>query len=57
MGGVTSHNAIKGLDLYAYAGEDHVFNNFADAVGFGNPINLDKLDVTYWAQLLVLCGC
>ena len=27
MGGLTSHNAIKDLDLYAYAGENHVFNH------------------------------
>ena len=27
MGGITSHNAIKDLDLYAYAGENHVFNH------------------------------
>ena len=42
MAGVTSHNAIKGLDVYAYAGEDHVFNHFNDSVGFGNPVNLDN---------------
>ena len=27
MAGMTSHNAIKDLDLYAYAGENHVFNH------------------------------
>ena len=40
MGGITSHNAIKDLDLYAYAGEDHVFSHVGftgtTAVGFGN---------------------
>ena len=42
MAGLTSHNAIKGLDLYAYAGQDHVFNRFNDSVGFGNPVNLNN---------------
>lgn len=37
MGGITSHNAVKDLDLYAYAGENHVFNNISGAFGFGNP--------------------
>ena len=41
MAGLTSHNAIKDLDLYAYAGENHVFNHvtFTAAgtpVGFGD---------------------
>jgi hypothetical protein len=40
MAGLTSHNAIKDLDLYAYAGENHVFNHvtFAGnrAFGFGD---------------------
>ena len=37
MGGMTSHNAIKDLDLYAYAGENHVFNHVTTGTGFGNP--------------------
>ena len=37
MAGLTSHNAIKDLDLYAYAGENHVFNHvtFSGATPFG----------------------
>ena len=31
MGGMTSHNAIKDLDLYAYAGENHVFNHVVES--------------------------
>lgn len=42
MGGITSHNAIKDLDLYVYAGENHVFNHFADGTGFGNPALLNN---------------
>ena len=47
MGGITSHNAIKDLDLYAYAGENHVFNHFGDSTGFGNPalINNSGCDI------------
>ena len=37
MAGLTSHNAIKDVDLYAYAGENHVFNHISGAFGFGNP--------------------
>ena len=41
MAGITSHNAIKDFDLYAYAGENHVFNHFGGtAGGFGNPANV-----------------
>ena len=41
MAGLTSHNAIKDLDLYAYAGENHVFNHVTlnsagAAFGFGD---------------------
>ena len=41
MAGLTSHNAIKDLDLYAYAGENHVFshvtfNSAGTAFGFGD---------------------
>ena len=43
MGGITSHNAIKDLDLYAYAGENHVFNHFGDGTGFGNPSTFSNL--------------
>ena len=43
MGGITSHNAIKDLDLYAYAGENHVFNHFGDGTGFGNPATFSNL--------------
>jgi hypothetical protein len=37
MGGITSHNAIKDVDLYAYAGENHVFSKvtFVKSAGFG----------------------
>jgi hypothetical protein len=42
MGGITSHNAIKDLDLYAYAGENHVFNHFSDSSGYGNPALLNN---------------
>jgi hypothetical protein len=38
MGGITSHNAIKDVDLYVYAGENHVFNHVtfvAPNKGFG----------------------
>ena len=37
MAGLTSHNAIKDLDLYAYAGENHVFNHvtFSGGTPFG----------------------
>ena len=38
MGGITSHNAIKDLDLYAYAGENHVFNHVVNANGFGDGL-------------------
>jgi hypothetical protein len=39
MAGLTSHDAVKGLDVYAYAGEEHVFNHsFAGTpFGYGNP--------------------
>ena len=36
MGGITSHNAIKDLDLYAYAGENHVFNHVTFVPGKGS---------------------
>ena len=36
MGGITSHNAIKDLDLYAYAGENHVFNHVTFVPGQGS---------------------
>lgn len=38
MGGITSHNAIPQLDLYAYAGENHVFNHVTNGNGFGDGI-------------------
>ena len=42
MAGITSHNAIKDLDLYAYAGENHIFNHFGGSFGgFGNPANVN----------------
>jgi len=37
MAGLTSHNAVHDLDLYVYAGENHVFNKISGAFGFGNP--------------------
>ena len=52
MGGITSHNAIKDLDLYAYAGENHVFNHFGDATGFGNPANLNNSGCDILGSLL-----
>ena len=27
MAGLTSHDAVKDLDVYAYAGENHVFSH------------------------------
>ena len=42
MAGITSHNAIKDLDLFAYAGENHIFNHFGGSFGgFGNPANVN----------------
>ena len=41
-GRITSHNAIKDLDLYVYAGENHIFNHLEAGLGFGNPANLNN---------------
>ena len=54
MGGITSHNAIKDLDLYAYAGENHVFNHFGDSTGFGNPALINNSGCDILGSLLVL---